>query len=613
VIRAKEQLKAITRAQVIEVHNLIDKTKSETYVAAAERLIKLSGVTPKERRKQGPISTEQAVSVIQALFQSLLEQEKYTEAALLAWGETIFNPLPPEVQRMFKAFSEDPVVFILGAGSLGKSYTTIVRILLDWCRDPENTNWKLVSTSEGHARANTWSTLISLHTNSIVPLPGTPQTEFLGMTNTDRQAAIAIVKIPTGDDGKARLQGFHPLPRKVPHPKFGNMTRVGAFLDEAEKVPFGAWTGVDNMLTAMTPGGHVKILAAWNPDDISSEAALRAEPVKGWENVDEDKDFDWKTTDGTRVLRLDAKYTTNVAKRCVVYGGMQTWEGYSKLENKGVDDKQYWTFGRGMYPKTKIEFTVVSPAFITQAIGSFQWAQQPYNIASFDGAFADGGDDPVLTTGRYGLAHLGGALKPVCLVEQQFPLKKKNALLMMDDLIELLRSLYVRPEHFIMDKTGNGLVFHDGMRIKYGSIYGVQWAEDATDKKILEEDTMVASDQFKNIISEMWHAFARWLEFGYVKFQPTMNTREVFLELTSRKYGRLYRVESKIDYKKRTRRKSPDRADSAIMLIHLCRIINAFGRPKIINDSPRPSSAQFSVGVGERGGDTVPMIDFDTI
>lgn len=604
----------ISRKQIVEIHGLIDKGKPETYITAAERLIKLTGETAAQRRKRPPLTAEAAVQVLQGLYHSFLEEEKYTEAAILAWGATTFNPEPDEVQRMFKAFDEDPLVFLIGAGALGKSYTPIARILMDWTRDPENTNWKLVSTSEGHARANTWSTLVSLHQASIIPLPGTPQAEFLGMTNTDRQAAIAIVKIPTGDDGKARLQGFHPLPRKVPHPKFGNMTRVGAFIDEAEKVPSGTWVGVDNMVTSMTPQGHVKVYASWNPDDISSIAALRAEPEKGWENFDPDTDFDWRGREGERVIRLDAKYSANVVKRCVIYPGMQTWEGYTKLANKGIHDKSYWTFGRGAYPVVNVEYTIIPSIFISKAIGTFRWARVPFNLASFDGAFADGGDDPTLTTGRYGLAHKDGKILPVCLAEQQFALKKKNALEMMDDLIELLRSLYVRPEHFIMDKTGNGLVFHDGMRIKFGAIHGVQWSSEATDKKILEEDTMVANEQFKNIISEMWFAASRWLEFGYSKFAPTMPTQELFMELTTRKYGRLYRVESKADYKKRTHRRSPDKADSYIMFVHLCRLINAHGRPQIVNEAQRPSSTDLIVTLGSApGGDELPMIDFETL
>jgi hypothetical protein len=208
---------------------------------------------------------------------------------------------------------------------------------------------------------------------------------------------------------------------------------------------------------------------------------------------------------------------------------------------------------------------------------------------------------------------VNGKPRPVLLGEQIFPIAKKNALDMMDDLIKLLRALYIKPEHFIMDKTGNGLVFHDGMKKKFGNIWGVQWAAKPTDKKILDEDTMTAEDQFKNIISEMWFSASRWLEFGYCKFSPTMPTQRLFLELTSRKYGKFHKVETKADFKKRTKRRSPDYADSWIMLIHLCRMMNAFDRPQIIDAAERPST-DFVVGIGGGlDGDTVEMVDTDSL
>jgi hypothetical protein len=592
---------------------MVDKSRPETYIPAAELLIKLTGLSAKQR-KLLTLTPETAIQILQGLYQSFLEEEKYIEAALLAWGPDVFNPEPPEVQRMFSAYHEDHFVLVMGAGGLGKSYSTIAWILMDWSRDPENTNWKLISTSEAHARSNTWSTLCSLHASSIIPMPGKPQTDFLGLSNTDRQAAIAIVKIPTGDDGKARLQGFHPLPRKVPHARFGKMTRVGAFIDEAEKVPVGVWVGEDNMQTSMTAEGHVKVFAVTNPDDISSIFALKAEPEEGWQDFDPDKDFDWRSAKDYRVLRLDAKYSTNVKKKTEMFPGMQTWEGYAKLENQGIHSRSYWTFGRGCYPIANVEYNIIPAAFIRGASGNFHWLQAPTNVASFDGAFADGGDDPTVTTGRYGLAIKDGKARPCLLAEQQFNLIKKNSMDMLDDLMKMLSppNLYVRPEHFIMDKTGNGLVFHDAMKKKFGDIRGIAWSEKPTTRKILEEDTMTAEEQFKDIISEMWWSASRWLEFGYLKFAPTMPTQEVFMELTSRKYGRFRKTETKAEYKKRTKRNSPDKADSLIMLVHLCRILNTYGRPEMITVPTRQSVADWTTGEPvEPQGDVVQMIDFE--
>src|SRR5439155_24543008 len=98
---------------------------------------------------------------------------------------------------------------------------------------------------------------------------------------------------------------------------------------------------------------------SWNPDDISSVAAMKSEPPKGWENFDPDKDFDWTSNERWRVVRLDPKYSANIRKKRLVFPGMQTYEGYKKLEKQGIHSRAYWTFGRGAYPVSSVEYNII--------------------------------------------------------------------------------------------------------------------------------------------------------------------------------------------------------------------------------------------------------------
>lgn len=565
------------------------------------------------------LTPKQGRDVLSLLFYSFLNADAFIEAALLAWGNIQFNPEPMEVQRIWDAMINHQKVLILGAAALGKSYSGMALKLLNWCQDPQFTNEKIISTTLGHAKGNTWGTLLEFHRSSIVPLPGKPGNNILSFQGS-KQAAMAVLAIPEGDDGKGRLQGFHPTPRVVAHPKFGKLSRVGAFIDEAEKVPEGLWVGVDNLLASQTKEGSVRIVGATNPEDIGSSFAQRAEPPNGWDSIDEDTDFEWMSAMGWKVLRLDAKYTANVVQKKEVNPGMQTWDGYCEYLRKGINHPRYWTFGRGMYPKVNIEYGIIPIGHLTQGKEIYNFVSATYNIASLDPAFAPGGDDPYLTAARYGLADgfLGGKKFPEPImgiqIEQQFPLKKDNTALMADSLMEMLRMLRVRPEWFIMDKSGNALGLYDLLRLKWGDIMGVQWNEGSTDKKILQEDSERASERYKGIDTEMWFAFARWLEYNRVLFSPILDTQRLFDQLITRKFrtsGRLYRLESKEEYKLRTHKNSPDQADSTVMLIHLCRSRQG-ERPSLMPPAPpRKSDSEWIFPKVHKSNAALPFIRFN--
>lgn len=564
----------MNRSDIIALHNLVNKDDPDTYVAAGKELLKLQGVNI-------PIDPATAQALLQVLFHSFLDSGQYIEAALLAWGDVKFNPEPPEVQRIWTAMLTHYKLLILGAGALGKTYSGMALRLLQWSEDPESTNSKLISTTLGHAKNNAWGTLSGFHEDSIIDLPGKPYSNSVSLRPNNRQSAIGMIAIPEGEDGKGRMQGFHPLPRVKPHHKFGKLTRVAAFIDEAEKVPEGLWVGVDNILTAQTKEGSVSVVGVTNPDDITSSFAQRAEPKDGWDSIDPDEDFEWISGLGWKVIRLDAKFSENVKMKQAIYPGLQTYEGYMELARLGEGNARYWTFARGFYPQLNIEYNIIPPGFLIGSRAVYNFVSMPENVASLDPAFAPGGDQAILTVGRFGMADsiIGGEMFPepkmVLQIEQQFPLKKGNTVVMADEIMTLLRGLKVKPDNFVMDKSGNGWGLYDTLRIKYGRIMGLQWAEASTDRKILQEDSGKASDKYKLIVTEMWFSFSRWLEYDHVKFAPMLETHALFAELTARKYvmsGKLYKTEDKETYKRHSGGKSPDRADSTIMLVHLVRM-----------------------------------------
>jgi hypothetical protein len=161
-------------------------------------------------------------------------------------------------------------------------------------------------------------------------------------------------------------------------------------------------------------------------------------------------------------------------------------------------------------------------------------------------------------------------------LDQQFEMAKKNTLDMGADVVTLCRKLHIRPEYFGGDSTGMGHGLFDYLLVRFGDVLPIQWGEAATEHKILEEDTETAEERYDGLVTEMWFAFARWVEFGYLKIAPSVQTRELFHELSTRLYRQVSksksRANSKAEYKSVNSGRSPDYADSAIMLVHVVRM-----------------------------------------
>lgn len=147
-------------------------------------------------------SPDQAKGWIWALIKRLLDTERYASAGVLLWGSALFNPGPKAVSQLLKFVRSTQNMIVLGGAALGKTYSLIAYQLLDWLRDPQYTEVKIISTTGGHAKSNAFSTLQRLYNNAIVPLPGLCMDGFVGLDPKDRHSAITLVAIPQGEDGR---------------------------------------------------------------------------------------------------------------------------------------------------------------------------------------------------------------------------------------------------------------------------------------------------------------------------------------------------------------------------------------------------------------------------
>lgn len=552
---------------------------------------KATGTNPPVENK------EQATMLLSTLLHWCLENNGYEEAAQLLWGPTLFDPRPESTQRVWKAFEESDLYLLMGAGSMSKSYSIGVRLLLEWIRDPENTHVKVGGPSEAHLKENLFNHLIGLHRQAAIPLPGEAQNLFIGLDSKSRKGAISGVVVPLGKAGAGRLQGVKRMPRKKPHPVFGKMTRLFIFLDEIINIPDGIWRDIDNQMTQMDGSHTLKIGGAFNPTDISAEAAKRCEPTEGWGNLDPDAHFDWVSKRGWRVVRLDAMLCENVKERKQIYPGLQTYEGLQALilNAGGTESAGYWVMGRGCFPPSGTSLSIIPQGMLNNFKAEVIWYDEPSPVGAVDLAL-EGDDAAVFYKGRFGLAsgvtfppslthpngqtvmfkdHRGNQRpRQVLLTETRLRLPRGETVAMKNEVRRVASSFGIRPDRLCVDRTGNGQGVFDLLRFEWGEVIGVNYSETAGDTRIMVEDHDIPKELYVRVVSEVWFAARKFLEFGYVYGSTGLATEELFAQLTGRHFriqGKRAAVESKPDYKSRNGGKSPDDADGFTLLIHCVR------------------------------------------
>jgi len=536
------------------------------------------------------LTPDLARNIVWGYVDHLLQGDHFEAAATILWGEDVYDWRPSSSRQVWGNLFKHDKLLVQGAGAMGKSFGAAAWFYLGWLQDPCNTSIKVISLTAEHAERNIFASIKNFHRTALV------KPEFKGgealvksiQANTDSKQGIHLVAIPKGESGHGTLRGFHPSPRiGKPHPRFGKLTRNFVILDEAEEIPAGVWEGCRNLLsTADTDNasGHIKVFAASNPKDRTSDFGKMCEPKRGWGSIDCEEDFEWTSRDKWQVLRLDAARCENVQEKRIVYGGLQTYEGFMNYESRGKT-AEYFTMARGWFPQEGVSMAIITPAMMDNAVGIVRFTGPVVPLASFDLAL-EGNDQLMCTYGRFGLSDgwtpLSGKFVPfdkprtVLQVDSQMPFPKGDTVKQTNAIMRFCNQMKIGAGWTVVDRTGNGAGVHDNLKNLFGQdVMGVNYSTAATDTHVLGDDSQRANEMYNGIVTELIFGLGKYLEFGYLKISPGFRHEELVREATSRRYkqkGRgLVRVESKQEYCKRTRQKSPDALDSLSMLVFLMR------------------------------------------
>jgi hypothetical protein len=545
-----------------------------------------------------PTKKSEAYTLLNILLHFCLNNDGFEDAAQMLWGSTQFDPRPKGTQRVWDAFDTQNFILLMGAGKQSKSFSMGVRVFLEWIRDPEFTTIKVLGPSEQHLEDNLFSHLVALHKGSTIPLPGEVGKLFIGIDPRSRKGSITGVVIPLGKKAAGRLQGVARIRRKKPHPVFGETSRLFVFLDEIANIPAGIWRDVDNLMSNLSDDGGLKIIGAFNPTDQADEVGQRCEPPFGWPSFDPDTHFEWLSTRGWFVVRLDAKYSENVQAGKVIFPGLQTLEGFNQIikNSGGTDTPGYWSMARGCFPPLGTVLSIIPVGMLDEFKAEFIWLDNPRPCGGVDGAL-EGGDSARFASGKWGMAtgvkfpptlqhpngrtvmfknNKGRAYPRFALqLDKIFLLPKGNTVEMKNEIVRLAKTLGISPEWLALDRTGNMAGVHDLMKYEWGvGVLGVNYSESASETRIMVEESDVANKLYDRTQSELMFALRKFIEFGYLKAMPALDTTELYPQMTGRLFratGKFSKVEPKPDYKSRNQGKSPDDADAVSLLVHVVR------------------------------------------
>jgi hypothetical protein len=593
-----------------------------------------------------------ALPILRTFQQHLLDNRQLFLAARMAWPVELFDYRPKFTQDIFRLLDTRTMVLLQGAASCSKSYTAAVWMLLEWWADPDWTTVKVLGPSEDHLEQNLFSHMVALHGSSRIPMPGECGDLFIGENRRNQLGSINGVAVPVGRmkragrlvgvKRKTRVGGIGASGKRVegPHPIYGTMSRLIFFLEEGERIQPGIWGDVNNVLSNVdhTQKYALRIVAAYNPEDVTSPVAQRAEPAKGWKYFDLEGDTEWVSKRGWTVLRLDGEKSENVIAGQRLYEGLQTREGLASIaaNSGGTDSPGYMTMGRGAYPALGTVSSVVKAGRVAAGTATPIWQGKPENAAGVDAALT-GGAGCVMTYGRYGMAvgalfppsnkHPGGVrvmfkdkstgvVKPrlVAVVDGQLTIPSGDSM----DVAKAIRARgiehKIKPEDMAFDVTGNGTGPADILRHTWGAIARVNYSESPTEIPLSAEGAP-AKTLFHRICCELYFAIDAWLEYGCLFFSPQFNTDLVEVQLTDRRWrpsNGQRRVEGKDDYKKRHEEHSPDEADSLSLFLHAVRIRTRYtpsatgkgtAAPALGNDEATPiGDEDWPMNMEEAGG-----------
>jgi hypothetical protein len=521
----------------------------------------------------------------------------YKEAVALLWGphnDRIQFKWTPWGDRKLEASCKHKYLAVSGCANSEKSDFYAVWGIINFLCAPIETMVLITSTSLKESRGRIWGRVEDYWLGAQHVCGGALPGKLV--------SSIGMIRFedPTGEFKTSDRCGIHLIAgeKKKEKESIGKMIglknqRVFFIADELPELSHAI---LEAAFSNLASNPEFQLIGTGNPSSIYDPHGVLSKPKGGWASVTPN-DEEWETEKGYHI-RFDALKSPNVLAGRTIYPWLPT---QAKIDNAmrdtgGEDSFAFWRMWRGYWCPNGSTETVVSEADIIKfgcEETEVKWKTQPMVVlTSLDPSFTSGGDKSVRTVAEFGEDHTG---KMVLLFKKQEPLYEDITKKDQPRNFQIAQQFkakseadHISPDRAAVDDTG-AAAFGDIVHVVWDRrVVRVNFGGKASERPVSAENKQTrACEVYANRVTELWCSIRAFMRAGQIRgISPDLGQ-----ELTSRKMKHIksgavlkQQVETKEDMRARTG-KSPDAADSALILLELARSKFHF-RPAGKNNAP---------------------------
>lgn len=507
-------------------------------------------------------------------------------------------------EQHFRDWARETFCITLGGASCSKSNDYGCLAVLDWVTSPTTTYTVLASTSRDMLRVRSYEavqryfSLLKKNPYFLIPGKESKSQTFISCEdisgdmeglNTTSKASIRGVAVQQGtlEEARTALQGAH-------------LPAVRLILDELSQMREAAIAARTNLSIGTL---DFRLFGLANPDSVSDLACRYSVPTAGWGSVTVDTDR-WETNFGSvrhhNGFKSPAITEPDGERKYPYLINQKQIDAILKEHNGNMDAPAIWSMIYGMPAPAGRANTIISEGSLTtfHAQDVPVWNSGFTVVAGLDPAFSADGDDAVFVIGRVG--HVVDGRLTIGLGEM-FKLKLEASNVrpfsyqILDQVLDLQKQYGFEWSNLAIDDSGTQSIA-DIVEASTGhKVHRVNFGGKASDLPISIANRNPASDVYANRITELYYAFAEYLQCNQIRgLSPDAANEFCARRLVEGK--RPKRLETKVDLKKRIKR-SPDHADAVACLIGVVRERMGIlpGATALVPEGvPRPQSVAFT-------------------
>lgn len=484
--------------------------------------------------------------------------------------------------QMIRDACHEKYLAVGGAASGGKSYVFAGWALVCWLSDPANTKVLMTSTHLAGARDRIWGAVMKL----IGYIPNAPcriRDSIGSITYYDgtKQGQPGGLKLVAADKSQSKSKIGKLIGGKAP--------KVILIADELGEISENVQEGAVSNL-ASNPS--FQMIGLSNPASRFDPFGVFSQPKLGWDSVNMDVDFSWRTKLGGLYRRYDSEDSPNINRipspeyDCGNYPYLPTREKIdAALDELGATrdearkSRGFMRMHRAVFFDSEGADTYYSETELVRA-GALVSTEikSPTRVAGVDPSFSSGGDKTVMTILDVGYDVNGqfaaNVVTQLTLYEDVTDKKNPRSLQLAEKIKAICLQYEVAVEHLGIDASGPSGTFCDMLQLQWmPGFLRVQFGGAASDRRVMHEKNITGKDRFRNRASELFFLAKQYLLGRQLFNIPAAVVKQMCARghtTTKGVMGLVLQVEPKREYKARVGA-SPDETDSLMVALETAR------------------------------------------